>query len=329
MPSCVADPSIERRNEGSFAFPLGVYPIEPLTPRPGYIMAFEPADGGDESDDVEEWPDRYVFEAVITATRVPALMRAILMMAPARVYPILDVLGYDAYREIDPYIGYDLVGVDRIWEAMRTFGPLFFDDGLCGFGLTCDDPFFYAFLDEHKILTLRVPPEMKDRVERVLRAFDLEPCEDPQGADAAAHEHRSVLLVSDKPGIASFEEIVEHLRDDWRLALNLDPDSNLDEEGNPLGVTPWRCLIRITEEQPRRVRYAELVLWAASLSQAEETATNTIQKDETFREEHTIDMLVVNSDRLDEERALGLREPFTLPRKAGTPGHVMRVRWLD
>jgi len=329
MPSCAADPSIERRNEGNFAYPLGVYPIEALTPRPGYIMAFEPADGGEESDDVEEWPDRYVFEAVVTATRVPALMKAVLMLAPPRVYPILDVLGFDAYREIDPYIAYDLVGIDRVWEAIRTFSPLFFDDGLCGFGVTCDDPFFYAFLDEHKILTLRVTPDMKDQVERVLRAFDLEPCEDPQGADAAAHEHRSVLIVSDQPELASFEEIVEHLRDEWRLALNIDPDSNVDEEGNPLGVTPWRCLVRVTEDQPQRVRYAEVVLWAGSLAQAEEASVNYLQKDETFREEHTTDVFVVNSDRLNDERASALRDPLTLPRKAGKSGQVLRSRWIE
>lgn len=329
MPSCAADPSIKRLTQGSFAYPLGVYPIEPLTPRPGYIMAFEPADGGDESDDVEEWPDRYVFEAVITATRAPALMRAMLMLAPARVYPILDVLGYDAYREIDPYIGYDLVGIDRVWEALRTFSPLFFDDGLCGFGVTCDDPFFYAFLDEHKILTLRVPPEMKDRVERVLRAFDLEPCEDPAGADAAAHEHRSILMVSDKPECASFEEVVEHLRDEWRLALNIDPDTNLDEEGNPLGVLLWRCIGRVTEEKPRRTRYVEILLWAGSLSEAELTAINTIQKDETFREENTLDAFIVTSDRLTPERASMLPDPFNHPRKTGKAGQIVRCRWLD
>jgi hypothetical protein len=47
MITCAPDPGIERVTIGDFAFPLGVYPVEPLAPAPGYRVDFEPADGTD------------------------------------------------------------------------------------------------------------------------------------------------------------------------------------------------------------------------------------------------------------------------------------------
>ena len=53
--------------------PLGVRPVEPSKPMAGYLVDFEKADGDENEGDWEAWPDRYVFEATISATRLPAL----------------------------------------------------------------------------------------------------------------------------------------------------------------------------------------------------------------------------------------------------------------
>ena len=47
MARCRVDTSIERKEVKGFAFPLGVYPIEDMTPKEGYALWFEPADESD------------------------------------------------------------------------------------------------------------------------------------------------------------------------------------------------------------------------------------------------------------------------------------------
>lgn len=243
---CESDPSIERVAIDEMAFPLGVYPIEAMEPRQGYTLDFESADGDEEQGEWEEWPDRYVFDIVVSAERLGPLVQSLLSLMPSRIFPILDVLGRDAYREIDPYISYDLMGLDQLLDGLIRYKPFFFEDGLVGFGAMADAPFFYVFVDEHKIVTVRAEPLLKERIERILKAFDLTERDDPAGADSVAHEHRGVLLApADDPSYLSFDEIVERLRDDWRLLLNVEPDTNIDERGRDLGITPWRCIVRV------------------------------------------------------------------------------------
>lgn len=121
---CETDPSIERVEINGFKFPLGVYPVEEFEPKPGYRVEFEPADGpgdpqfGDEI--VEPWPDRYVFDIVISADRVDALYRQLLPLLPGRVYPILDFIGHDAYREVDPYLSRVPLGLEWLIDGVRV-----------------------------------------------------------------------------------------------------------------------------------------------------------------------------------------------------------------
>lgn len=340
---CQADPSIERVEAGDFRFPLGVYPIEPMTPRQGYTLEFEAADGdeqGDDDGDLEAWPDRYAFDVVISADRLPALCRQLIALFPPRIFPILDFIGHDAFREIDPYISYELAGLDDFMDMARVFAPFFYEDGMCGFGALSDEPFMYFFVDEHKILTIRVEPGLRDTVERLLDAMGLAPLPDPAGADAAAHEHRGVLLTpDDRPDLLSGEEIVEFLRDRWRLSLNVDPDSNLDDDGNDLGLTAWRCLVRLpADDGPETPRYGEILLVAGCLSEAEELAhdgaiTHLLESPDA--EDQAIDLAVVTADRLSVavlDELLRLADAPGLPATASDvlakgPG-VAAARWI-
>ena len=63
---------------------------------------------------------------------------------------------------------------------------------------------------------------------------------------------------------------VEDLRDAWQLDLNIDITRNLDDAGRDLGLTPWRCLVRL--EGAEQTRYAEVFLIADCLMHAEELA---------------------------------------------------------
>lgn len=201
--------------------------------------------------DLEEWPDRYVFDILVPANRVEPLCRALFALLPGRIFPILDVLGHDEYREVDPYVSYELLGTDRFTDAIRRYRAFFFEDGLVGFGAMSEDPFIYIFVDEHKIITVRVEVPMRERVEQVLAAFDLKPIEELHGADSVTHEHRGVLdAPPDRPDLLMAEEIVEDLQEQWRLELNINPDTNLDEDGRALGITGWRCFVRVDPPPP-------------------------------------------------------------------------------
>lgn len=353
---CQADPSIRRVVIGNFQFPLGVYPVEDLTPAPGYSMAFEQADGGSEGE-WEEWPDRYAYDIVISAERLPTLVRSLMSLFDGRVYPILDVLGQDAFREIDPFISYELVGPDLVFDAIREYGDYFFEDGMCGFGAMSEEPFLYMFVDEHKILTVRAEVSLKERVERVLHAFDLEQTEEVAGADAAAHEHRAVLKVkSEDERLLSSEEVVEQLKDSWRLLLNVDPDTNLDDEGKDVGPTHWRAIVRcaLPDAPPR---YAEVLFDANNLRHAEEVAFDALEDMSTKEEMHWDDAGVLTLDRVAAEQfkqvlanagvtpesleSHGKKKSKSAASKRKTdagepaesispePGRVYAVRWLE
>lgn len=301
MPTCKADDTIQRVQVGSFSFPLGVYPVEPMQPVKGYTVEFESADGDNEGE-WEEWPDRYVYDIVVSAERIEPLWRQLQRLLPARVYPILDYMGHDAFREIDPYISYDLLGLERVVDAVRRYRDFFFEDGLVGFGAACDDPFIYVFIDEHKVVTVRVGVPMREKLEALLEAFDIPAVEEAAGADAAAHEHRGVLATPpERPELLSAEEVLERLRDEWRLILNVDPDTNLDDEGQALGLTAWRCLVRTSTEKHPAERYAEVILVAPNLMAAEETAGAAV--DGLLEEDpgDWVDSAIVSADRITAE----------------------------
>ncbi|MGD9691242.1 MAG: hypothetical protein AB7G17_00195 [Phycisphaerales bacterium] len=274
------EPSLQRTVVEGFACPLGAYPIraEELRPIEGYLVEFEPADASTD-EEWDEWPDRYVYDVVITHTRLAPLLRALFTLFPSRVYPIVDALSEDAYREIDPYLAYEVVGLDRFLQGYRRWRPWLLEDGCVGFGAMSREPFLFVYVDDHKILTLRAEGGMRQRVERVLAAFDLKPVTEPAGPDAAEHEHRDTLPDPTKnPEATTREDIVDDLRDAWRLTLNIDPDTNVDDDGAELGLTAWRCLVA----DPTNGKATEVLLVAGSLAQAEQLALEAVFPDGTL-----------------------------------------------
>jgi len=338
MVGCSIDPNLTRHELEGFKFPLGVHPVEAMTPKAGYSLHFEPADGEEHEGEWEAWPDRYVFDIVMSAERVEPFCKLLFEMLPARVFPIVDLLGHDAYREIDPFMAYELIAKDHFLDGLRRFRQFFFEDGMSGIGAMCEEPFLYMFLDEHKIVTVRAEPPLKDRIEKLLRAFDLEPCEDAAGADAASHEHRTVLITPpDRPELLGPEEIVERLRDEWSLVLNIDPDQNLDEEGKPLGTTPWRVVVRVERDgDPSRKtspRYAEVLLYADCLRVAEEAALNQAERMVGAKKPKIEVAVVVAADRLTTEQMAELLGESKKKSKGSSAsivsGTVKRGEWIE
>jgi hypothetical protein len=75
-------------------------------------------------------------------------------------------------------MAYEPVARDQFLDGIHRFRQFFYDDGMVGFGAMSEEPFLYIFVDEHKIVTVRAEPSLKDRIERLLKAFDLDACED-------------------------------------------------------------------------------------------------------------------------------------------------------
>ncbi len=339
MGRVLLDTSLTRLKVDAFSFPLGAYPTEALTPVAGYTVHFEPADGSEGAEasageaDWEEWPDRYVFDIVVTHERLRPLVRALLALLPGRVFPILDILGYDAYREVDPYVAYSLVGIERFLDGARTFDPWLMEDGLVGFGAMSVDPFVYVFVDEHKIVTVRAQTDFKERVERLLAAFDLSPVEEVKGADAVAHEHRSVILAADdRPQFLNADEIFEHLLDAWALQLNVDATTNVDADGKELGISAWQCVVRCSppaEEnatEPPETAYAEVLVTAENLQTAEGQASEAVgprnAQDPTWEETE-----ILRADRVSWEQFEEWLGAGKAPSRAAAAVHD--VRWLS
>jgi len=331
-PMAKVDESIERPVVEGMRFPLGVYPIDPVQPRAGYKVLFEAADSDDVAQEWEEWPDRYVWDIVVGADRLRPLCASLFMLLPPRVFPIVDILGHDAYREIDPYVAYELVPLDVFVDAVRRYGDFLYEDGLCGFGAMSEEPFFYVLVDEHKVVTVRAEPDMRERVERILAAFDLAEIENPAGADAVAHEHRGVLFApDDRPEYLTSDEVVEHLKDEWRLTLNIDPESNTDESGKDIGMCPWRCLVRTSPAIDTPWTYADLVLRADCLAHVEELATEELSRH--LQDPETIDRetSLVFADRLSEHDLDQLLAELQVDRMDPSATDVAAVyffRWL-
>lgn len=333
----MVDPAIERKEINGFAFPLGTYPTEPLTPVAGYTVQFEPADGSDPTDfagegfseELEEWPDRYVFDILVPHNRLRPMYRALMALMPGRFFPILDVLGHDAFREIDPYIAYQLVGFERVSDAVRAYDPFFFEDGLVGFGGMSVDPFCYVFVDEHKIMTVRAVPEMKERIEKLLASFDLGVLDELAGADSVAHEHRGVIVApDDQPEALTPDEVIERLRDDWNLELNIDVTTNIDGEGNELGITAWQCIARcLPSDENTPPSYAEVLLTAANLQEAERLSEEAVSSSGPGGQKREWeDAEVIRADRIPFEQLnewLGAGKTY----EKAKPG-VHDVRWL-
>lgn len=302
-----------------------------MTPRLGYKVLFEAADG-DEGGDWEEWPDRYVWDIVISSERLESLCIALVALFPMRAFPILDVLGHDAYREIDPYVAYDVVPLDIFLDSLRRYRDFLLEDGLVGFGLMAEEPFLYVFVDEHKVVTVRAEPTMRERIERILAAFDLREIDNPAGADAVAHEHRGVLLApDDRPDLLTADEAIEHLRDEWRLTLNIDPETNVDDAGNELGATAWRCLVRTSPSLDIPWTYADVLIRASSLREAEETALDAAAANLKGGDPIERETLLVFADRLSEhdldQLLAELKVPLP-PEQNGSDPLVYAIRWL-
>lgn len=258
---------IQRAVVGGFAFPLGIEPGEMAPPAQGYTLQYAPGE--------DEEPDVYTFYVVVSLERLGPIIQEAFRLLPDEVYGIVEIGSRDAYRAVDVYLGKEPTGISEFIETWEHFEPILMEDGSIGAGANSEEPFVEVFLDQWKGLSIIVPPDMQDEVEAMLQKFGLSQVErtwpETDENDDGLMQVRPVLEVTDEYS-PDLDELLLQLRHEWRLDLNIDPDTNLDERGRNLGLTLWHAVVVVQSTAGEGDKGAYLSFWATANSMAQMAA---------------------------------------------------------
>lgn len=256
-----------------FALPLGIGPGRIAAPVQGYTVSYTP---GEEDD-----PDTYAFHVVISHERLPALIDQAFQLLPPVVFPIVEIGSRDAYRAVDVYLGEEPISLREFRDTWRRYEHILIEDITLGAGANSEEPFIEVFLDEWKGLSIHVPLSLRDEVEAMLHEFGLEEVAHTWPPDVEENESelhiRHVIDAPEEAAPELLDELLLHLRHEWRLELNIDPDSNVDDKGRRLGMTLWQAVLIVESEKDQQVAYASVWVTAGSLTQAEDLIAQAME----------------------------------------------------
>lgn len=268
---------IQRVVIDGFAFPLGYAPKpdEVTPPTQGYTLTYNVA----EMDET----DTYSFHVVVSHQHLKTLLHTAFSLLPEHVYGIVEIGSRDAYRSLDTYLGADEpLSKDEFLQVWNAFESFLIEDSAIAAGANAEEPFVEVFLDQWKGVMIHVPAEMKPHVEQMLNGLGIEEVpetwhdeEDEQSPsdpwdDALEDETslRPVLDVSDE-FMPDVDELLLQLRHAWKLELNVDPRTNIDEAGRPLGQTLWHAVVLVDDASGNANVGAYCDVWATAGSLAE------------------------------------------------------------
>ena len=170
------------------------------------------------------------------------------------------------------------------------------EDGTVAAGANSDDPFVEIFLDQWKGLSIHVPPSMREEVEAVLSGFELQEVAqtwDPSDGGEGTVEPMQTRPVLDVDDASDVDELLLELRRAWRLELNIDPETNVDESGRRLGLTLWHAVVVVADAAGAADRggYASIWATAGSLQQMEGLIEGALEEypEWKFQEIYAID----------------------------------------
>lgn len=257
---------IERAVVKGFAFPLGIEPGELDPPTQGYTITYTPGE--------DEEPDTYVFHVVVSHEKLRPLLRQAFKLLPGQVFAIVEIGSRDAYRSVDVYLGEEPITLDHFLQTWRDYEPLLLEDGSIAAGANSEDPFVEVFIDHWKGFYVHVPLELRDQVEKMLHTAGLD--EVPQTWQSGLEEESAAATTQLRPVLApesgfppDIDELLMQLRHEWRLELNIDPETNIDEGGRELGLTLWHAIVTVDEVEGERERRADVSIWATAGSLSE------------------------------------------------------------
>jgi len=266
------DPTLKRLTINGFAFPLGWNPSDGQRPFEGYTIARLELDLG--------LPVTHQFQIAVSHERLKRLLARMIEFLPDPVYPILEIVSTDAYRQVDPLMSSEPMPKQDFLATWRDFEPLLLDDCALAAGAMSEDPYVEVFLEANKFIIMNIASEGSAALEAELQSQGLH--EVPSHwieDDNCMDEFQSVLLERDD--LMTLEEIIVHLQRLWRLELNVDPEGNPDESGRDLGVTLWHVVVlAVKRDQQPPTDSARIDVWlsAASLGQVEELVADVFDQ---------------------------------------------------
>jgi len=206
-------------------------------------------------------PETLTYTVAVSHELVRPLLREFMRWLPASVSGLMELGSRDAFREVDVYIGRP-IDVDRFRSVWDLFEPILLEDATLGIGVNGSDPFFEIFLDQDKRVIVHVEPTWSDRIEDVLRRFNIRRChdEDIQPTTEGGHVMVRPILENIDGCLSDPDHLLLALQAAWHLELDDDPERNLDARGRDIGFTLWRGLVLVDQEDPagRRVGHAQI-----------------------------------------------------------------------
>ncbi|MCA9286211.1 MAG: hypothetical protein KDA22_13385 [Phycisphaerales bacterium] len=253
---------LQRSVVRGFSLPLGIEAVELEPPAQGYTIAYTP---GEEDD-----PDTYAFHAVVSIERLRPLLRETFALLPREIYPIIEIGSRDAYRSVDVYLGEEPIARREFLDVWNRFEDILIEDASIGVGANAEEPFIEVFVDSWKGLSVHVPLHLRDTIEEIFHRHGLEEVPETWGDSERepATRVREVLEIVDEQS-PDIDELLLQLRELWRLELNVDPQTNVDEAGRNLGMTLWHAVVVADSADGNLDRGAYLSVWADAGSMAD------------------------------------------------------------
>lgn len=234
-------PDLDRAVIDGFALALGIAPGQITPPTVGYTISYTA--GHDDE------PDTYSFYVAVSHERVSPILESVFAMLPDKVCAIVEISSRDAYRQTDVFLSNDEISKSDFLRTWRQWQPILLEDGSIAAGANSESPFIEIFVDQWKGLSIIVPLDMRDDVEHLLVSAGLEEVEETwsigsENPDLEKVQIRPVL--ADLDGMAAdIDDVLMELRHDWRMELNIDPDTNVDDAGRRLGMTLWHAVLGV------------------------------------------------------------------------------------
>ncbi len=268
-------PDIERTVIDGFALALGITPGDVTPPTVGYTIAYT-ASHDDE-------PDTYSFYVAVSHEHVAPILQKVFSLLPDEVCAIVEISSRDAYRQTDVFLSHEEISKREFLRTWDQWEPILLEDGSIAAGANSESPFVEIFVDQWKGVSIIVPLDMHDDVERLLASAGLN---EVQQTWTLGNENPALDQVQIRPVLADLDgmaadidDVLIELRHDWRMELNIDPDTNVDEGGRRLGLTLWHAVLDLhrVSDTPQM---ADMSLWATagSLAQLEELIEGELEQ---------------------------------------------------
>ncbi len=259
-------PDIERTVINGFALALGITPGDVTPPTVGYTIAY--ASGRDDE------PDTYSFYVAVSHEQVAPILQKAFALLPEEVCAIVEISSRDAYRQTDVFLSQEEISKRDFLRTWDQWEPILLEDGSIAAGANSESPFVEIFVDQWKGVSIIVPLDMHDDVERLLASAGLNEVQETWalGDENPALDNAQIRpVLADLDGMAAdIDDVLMELRHDWGMELNIDPDTNVDEGGRSLGLTLWHAVLYVHRVGDAD-QLADMSIWATagSLTQLE------------------------------------------------------------